>query len=249
MERYIDMHCHILPGVDDGAANMEETERMLRIAYEEGVRCMIATPHYHPRRGHEQPEILRKKLTLVRKAAQRIDDKFRIYLGTEIYFGQDIPEKLRQGEVLSMNRRNQVLVEFSPADNFSYIKQGLQHIQLAGYEVILAHAERYLCLVDKFELTEHIWNMGVNIQVNSGSITGDSGRRAKQFVKELLEHEMVFAVGSDAHNSGSRAPHMEKAAAYVKKKYGTEYMKKIFYTNAAAMLKKIETEPGHELSH
>lgn len=242
MERYIDMHCHILPGADDGAASMEETEKMLRIAYAEGIRCMIATPHYHPRRGHEHPDILRKKLTLVRKAAQKIDEKFRIYLGTEIYFGQDVPEKLRQGEILTMNRRNQVMVEFSPADSFNYIKQGLQQIQLAGYEVILAHAERYLCLVDKFELVEHIWNMGVNIQINTGSITGDTGRKTKQFVKDLMDQDMVFGVGSDAHNTENRAPRMEKAAAYVKKKYGEPYMKKIFYDNSAGMLRKIKSE-------
>ena len=58
MERYIDMHCHILPGVDDGAASMEVTEKMLRIAYDEGIRCMIATPHYHPRRGLDHPDFL-----------------------------------------------------------------------------------------------------------------------------------------------------------------------------------------------
>ena len=242
MERYIDMHCHILPGVDDGAANMEETEKMLHIAYDEGIRCMIATPHYHPRRGHEHPDVLRKKLTLVRKAAQNIDDKFRIYLGTEIYFGQDVPEKIRRGEILTMNRRNQVMVEFSPGDNFSYIKQGLQQIQSAGYEVILAHAERYLCLVDKFELTEHIWNMGVHIQINSGSIIGDSGRKARQFVKDLMNQDMVFGVGTDAHHSESRAPRMEKAAAYVKKKYGEPYMRKIFFVNASSMLRKIKSE-------
>lgn len=242
MERYIDMHCHILSGVDDGAATMEETEKMLRIAYQEGIRCIIATPHYHPRRGHERPEVLRKKLSLARKAAERIDDKFRIYLGTEIYFGQDMPEKLRAGEVLSMNHRQQILVEFSPSDTFSYIRQGLQHLQLSGYEVILAHAERYQCLVEAFELAEQIWDMGINIQVNAGSITGDSGRRAKQFVKRLMEQDIVFGVGTDAHNADNRAPRMEKAAAYVKKKYGAAYMKKIFYSNAAAMLKKVQPE-------
>lgn len=240
MERYIDMHCHILPGVDDGSSSMEETEKMLRIAYAEGIRCIIATPHYHPRRGHEHPDVLRKKLTQVRKAAQKIDNKFRIYLGTEIYYGQDVPDMLQQGKILAMNCRNRVLVEFSPADSYNYIKQGLQHIQLNGYEVILAHAERYRYLVEHFEYVEHIWNMGVDIQINSGSITGDSGKQAKQFVKELMEKDMVFAVSTDAHNSTNRLPRMKKAAGYVAKKYGEEYAKKIFFTNAATMVRKVK---------
>lgn len=242
MERYIDMHCHILPGVDDGSSNMEETEKMLRIAHAEGICCIIATPHYHPRRGHEHPDVLREKLIQVRRAAQRIDNKFRIYLGTEIYYGQDVPDKLQQERILSMNRRNCVLVEFSPADSYNYIRQGLEHMQLNGYEVILAHAERYLCFIEHFEYVEHIWNMGVNIQINAGSVTGDSGKRIKQFVKQLMENDMVFCVSTDAHNSKNRQPCMKKAAVYVTKKYGEEYAKKIFFTNAAAIVKKTKNE-------
>ncbi|MCI6466409.1 MAG: protein tyrosine phosphatase [Faecalicatena sp.] len=242
MERYIDMHCHILPGVDDGAADIAETKEMLKIAYDEGIRCIIATPHHHPHRGHEHPEILKKKLTLVRRAAQEIDDKFRIYLGTEIYFGQDIPEKLERGEVLSMNQRRRVLIEFSPSDNYNYIQQSIQQIQMHGYEVILAHAERYPCLTDDVELAEHIFNMGVDIQVNAGSIIGESGRKIKQFVKTLMDQDMVFGVGTDAHSANRRAPRMKKAAEYVKKKYGEDYMRRIFFSNAATMLRKKKEE-------
>lgn len=246
MERYIDIHCHILPGVDDGAASMEETEEMLRIAHSEGIRCIIATPHYHPRRGHEHPQVLRKKLLQVRKAAEKIDSKFRIYLGTEIYYGQDVAEKLKHGKILSMNRKSYVLIEFSPADSFNYIKQGLQHMQLNGYEVILAHAERYRCLVDYFEYAEHIWKMGIYIQINAGSITGESGRPVKKFVKKLMENDMVFCVGSDAHNAKNRSPRMQKAAAYVTKKYGHEYTEKIFFKNAAGIVKKVKNEENQE---
>ena len=69
MEGFIDMHCHILPGVDDGAKDIKETKEMLRIAYEEGIRCIIATPHHHPKRGKESPKILRRQAKLVREAA------------------------------------------------------------------------------------------------------------------------------------------------------------------------------------
>ena len=113
MEGFIDMHCHILPGVDDGAKDIKETKEMLRIAYEEGIRCIIATPHHHPKRGKESPKILRRQAKLVREAAHEIDEHFRIYLGTEIFFGQDVPDKLEAGEILSMNNRDYVLVELS----------------------------------------------------------------------------------------------------------------------------------------
>lgn len=238
MNRLIDTHCHILPEVDDGAHNIEETRQMLQEAYEDGIRYIIATPHYHPRRGRKSPGYLRRQLKLVREEAAQISDELRIYLGTEIYFGQDIPERLREEKVLTMNRTRYVLVEFSPADPFEYICQGIQQIQLKGYEVILAHIERYQCMYKKPGYAEHLNRMGVKIQVNADSITGNGGWKAKRLVRELLEDRLVFCVGTDAHNPKRRPPRMRKAAEYVEKKCGEDYARRIFFSNPRVMLKK-----------
>lgn len=155
-ECYIDMHCHILPGVDDGAKDLAETKKMLEIAYAEGIRCIIATPHHHPHRGKAPAEKLRERAKLVREAAHEIDERFRVYLGTEVYFGQDVADKLKEGKILSMNRREYVLVEFPPSQTYSYIRQGIQQLQFAGYEVILAHVERYHCIAEDVELAEEV---------------------------------------------------------------------------------------------
>lgn len=105
------MHCHILPGVDDGAKDLAETKKMLEIAYAEGIRCIIATPHHHSHCGKAPAEKLRERAKLVREAAHEIDERFRVYLGTEVYFGQDVADKLKEGKILSMNRREYVLVD------------------------------------------------------------------------------------------------------------------------------------------
>ena len=97
------MHCHILPGVDDGAQSMEDTIRMLQIAHDEGIRYIIATPHHHPKRGKEAPEILREQIKKVRLEARKIDEKMKIFLGTEIYFGQDVPAKLKERQILTIS--------------------------------------------------------------------------------------------------------------------------------------------------
>lgn len=237
LEHYIDMHCHIVPDVDDGAGSIDEMKQMLKIAYDEGIRCIIATPHHHPRRGRTAPEIIRRQAALLQKAAHDIDEHFRIYLGTEIYFGQDVVRKLKEDRILTMNKRNYVLVEFSPSDPYSYIRQGLQQLQMGGYEVILAHVERYSCITDEPELAEELHDMGIYLQVNAGSICGD--RRMKKFIKFLMDEDLLFCVGTDAHNMKSRAPRMKKAADYVKKKYGEDYMRRIFFSNAKEMLKKM----------
>ena len=237
-ECYIDMHCHILPGVDDGAKDLAETKKMLEIAYAEGIRCIIATPHHHPHRGKAPAEKLREKAKLVREAAHEIDERFRVYLGTEVYFGQDVADKLKEGKILSMNRREYVLVEFPPSQTYSYIRQGIQQLQFAGYEVILAHVERYHCIAEDVELAEELYDMGVNLQVNADSITGGSGRKIRKFIEELMNRDMVFCVGTDAHDTKHRPPKMKKAAAHVEKRYGEDYTRRIFYSNAKSMLKK-----------
>lgn len=241
VEGYIDMHCHIVPGVDDGAKDVEEMKEMLKIAYKEGIRCIIATPHYHPRRGREYPGVIKRQAMILREEAHKIDPYFRIYLGTEIYFGQDVPQKIKEKRILTMNNRNYVLVEFSPSEPFSYIQQSLQQLQFCGYEVILAHVERYSCILEEPELALQLCNMGIRLQVNAGSISGDSGRKARKFVLQLMDEDVVFCVGTDAHGASQRAPKMKKAAKYVKKKYGEEYARRIFFSNAKEMLKRIES--------
>lgn len=242
MNGYIDMHCHILPGVDDGAKDVAEMKEMLKIAYKEGIRYIIATPHHHPGRGKESPEVLRRQAVLLRNEAHAIDENFRIYLGTEIYFGQDVVQKLKDKKILTMNRRKYVLVEFSPSETFAYIQQSLQQLQFSGYEVILAHVERYKCITDKPELAGQLWEMGIHLQVNAGSICGDSGRKIKKFVQRLMDEDIVFCVGTDAHSAKHRAPRMKKAAEYVEKKYGEEYARRLFFGNAKVMLRKMEKE-------
>ena len=106
--------------------------------------------------------------------------------------------------------------------------------------MIVAHAERYQCLTDDIALAEEICDMGASIQVNAGSITGESGRRAKKFIRELMNQDMVFGVGTDAHGAHMRMPKMKKAAEYVKKKYGEDYMRRIFFDNPAGLLRKVK---------
>ncbi len=238
MERFVDAHCHVLPEVDDGAQSMNETRQMLQMAYDEGIRYIIATPHHHPRRGKASPRQLRRQLKLVREEAEKISEKLRVYLGTEVYFGQDVPDKLKEEKILTMNRTRYVLVEFSPIDSFDYICQGIQQIQMKGFEVILAHIERYRSMREDIGRAEHLADMGVRIQVNAGSITGQSGWKIKRYIKQLMDRDLVFCVGTDAHDPKSRPPQMKKAAEYVKKKYGEEYVRRIFFSNAVVMLKK-----------
>lgn len=179
MDQYIDLHSHILPGVDDGAEDLKETMEMLQIAHKEGIRCMIATPHFHPRRGHRSPETMKKKVAIVRKLAEKIDPKFRIYLGTEIYFTQEVSEKLQRREILTLNGTRYVLTEFSPNDSYKHIYKSVQQLQMYGYEVIIAHVERYEDVRADLSYAEELVKTGALLQINAGSIVGKYGKKRR----------------------------------------------------------------------
>lgn len=237
MNNIVDMHCHILPELDDGAKNDGEAYQMLRMAYDEGIRVIVATPHHHERRGMCTPGQYRRALAKVRKMAREIDERFYIMPGMEIYFSQDVIKKLEHKKVQTMGESNYVLVEFSPNDEFRYIQQALQQIQMKGFYPIIAHIERYRCFHDHMDDVEYLIEMGAYVQVNAGSIVGASGRTTKKFVKELLEQHLIHFVGTDAHSSGSRSPMIRKSADFVEKKYGEGYAREIFRANGLKVLK------------
>ena len=239
MKYLIDAHCHILPGVDDGAANLDEAKKMLQIAHKEGIRYIIATPHFHPQRGHASPEKIQQFL---RQEAEKIDEKMRIYLGRELFYREDLCKDLASVEALTMNGRPCILVEFHEGEEYEYIRRGLQKLQLSGLQVILAHIERYKSVSEDIDRAMEIYDMGILIQVNAESIMGKSGRKVKAFVRELLEEEVVFCVGSDAHDTHSRPPKMKKAAAYVEKHCGYDYAKAIFNDNIKNLLLRRKEE-------
>ncbi len=237
MNNIVDMHCHILPEIDDGAKNDGEAYQMLRMAYDEGIRVIVATPHHHERRGMCTPGQYKRALSKVRKMAKDIDEKFYVMPGMEIYFSQDVLNKLEHKKVQTMGVSDYVLIEFSPNDEFRYIQQALQQVQMKGFHPIIAHIERYECFHDHVDDVEYLIEMGAYVQVNAGSIVGTSGRTTKRFVKELLERQLVHFVGTDAHSSGSRSPMIKKSADFVEKKFGEEYAREIFRTNGLKVLK------------
>ncbi|MCF0107327.1 MAG: protein tyrosine phosphatase [Holdemanella sp.] len=235
-KKFIDVHNHILPGVDDGACNMEDTIAMLQIAYDEGIRTIICTPHHHPRRGCESIETLQKTYQLVKQEIDKLQLDIELYLGCEIYFDDEVIDNLKQGNILTMNNTKTILLEFLPNDNYIYMHNVIKRLQMEGYQVILAHFERYACLVNHEDNVEDLYTMNVLLQINAGSILGEYGRTIERFVDRMLKEKLVDLVGSDAHNQNYRSPRMKEAYQYVSKKYGEQYANEIFYQNAFKLL-------------
>ena len=242
MNQFVDIHCHILPGVDDGSQSPEETKAMLEKAWDEGIQIMVATPHYHKQRGKNDIDLIKKQLLLTRKLAKEVHPKMQICLGMEIYYGEDVPELLKTGKAVSIRKSRYILVEFSPGDDFQYILNAVRKLQMSGHTVIIAHIERYNCLREDISNVEYLREMGAYLQVNAGSITGSYGRSVKKFLREVLKAHLVQLVGTDAHGPEKWSPKMQEAYKEVVKRCGEEYADQIFGQNAKKVLRNEEID-------
>ena len=183
MERFVDLHCHILPALDDGAGNMEKTREMLQIAYEEGIREIIATPHNFASKKSASVKQIRETIGEVERQMEQWGFQIKLHPGNEIYYRSEVPDLLEEGQIASLAGSRYVLVEFDPMTEYSYLRDGIKKLDSYGYIPILAHTERYECLFAKKEKLQRVRDHGGLIQVNASSFQGgmfdEMARRAK----------------------------------------------------------------------
>lgn len=201
----IDLHCHILPGVDDGARNMKESVAMCRMAVENNISKVVCTSHFLP--GMKIDEFLAKRdeaLHMLRAEIETQGIRLELIPGAELYVSDDIfylehVERLRLGET------NYVLTEF----DFTGLTGGrmmryIDEIRKSGVQVIVAHPERYKYIQDDYNIANLLRENNVLLQVNAGSLLGVFGRREFKLAKELCINNAAFFLASDAHSTGMR---------------------------------------------
>lgn len=226
----IDIHSHILPEVDDGSKNIEQSLEMLKEAERQGITDIILTPHYR----HEyltKKEHIEKNFAQLKTSAKEHDINISLYLGQEIFAFSDMVKSLSAGKLFSMNDTKYVLVEFAAKQEMD-ISETVYMLKANGFIPIVAHIDRY-CYAD-VETAREIKEIGGLIQVNATPVCGSIFHRGKamSFIKEGL----VDFIASDAHYS--RSSDMLKAYKVVSKKFGEETARKLFTENAKVLLHK-----------
>lgn len=231
LQGYMDIHSHLFPGVDDGAQDMEMSLRMFRIAWDNGIRRMILTPHNKPMRRNISRESLGKGLEELRRAIGAEGMDMELYPGSEVFYRSEAAELLERREIPTMADSSYVLVEFGPMDDFDYMRGGIYQLMAAGYKPVLAHAERYKCILSSLKRVEELERMGCYIQVNAGSVMGANGWQARHFTRQLLKERLVHFTATDAHNDGRRAPYLTNCAKYISRHYGEDYAVRLLQVN------------------
>ena len=232
----IDIHCHIVPNIDDGAKNLDEALEMSKIAYNEGIRKIINTSHYHPSFDYKKGKELLASVKDFNNILKLNNLDIEVLIGNELYYSEDIIEIIEQKEFYSLNNSRYLLIEFPPLNFPKNILDIIYEIKIRGYIPILAHVERYKRIQEDVNLIYECINEGALIQVNSSSIIGKNGKEIKNISEILLDNNMIHFIATDAHSSTRRRPMVMETYDYISKKYGDKKAKVFFIENPSKVI-------------
>lgn len=234
---FVDIHCHILPGIDDGARDVNESIQMARQAVKTGVGAMVTTPHSLPR----------SPLTAIEEASERVaglqhyvDEAgldLDLHPGQENTIQPDLIQVLQDKEVISLNESHYLLVE-PPFQSYpAYVEEILFALQRIGVTPVLAHPERNTYIQENPGIVAELVKQGIIIQVNTGSFLGHYGEAARESVSVLLRRNAVHVIATDAHSSsGDRVPNMKKGFEAVAREMGEERAWSLTHHNPLAIM-------------
>ena len=235
MIKIADIHCHVLPYVDDGAEQKEVSMELLKEQFAQGVRIVCCTPHLRKGMFETPDEEIYQQFDKLKERARIFHGQMQLYLSREYYCDASFIKRVKTKNVIPMGNSNYLLTEFSTRYTKEQAAEIVQMIRKYGYRPLLAHVERFPELKD-LKTIERLIHLGAKIQVNAGSLLGREGLGQALWTRKLIKHHLVHVVASDAHDMESRPPEMDLAAEYLVKKVGSEETKSLLYENAITIL-------------
>jgi protein-tyrosine phosphatase len=199
----IDLHNHILPAIDDGAANLDESLEIARQFVSEGLDRIAATPHFEPEGGMGVPaREVRERVSALQAALDGAGIALTVLPGHELYLTPDAPTLLRSGVVCPLAGSTFVLVEVSPAQPPMYLDDTLYQVALAGYRPILAHPERYAFIQSDLDRVDSLVSRDIFLQLTAPALLGEYGPAVRKTAEQILRRGAYALAASDRHHPG-----------------------------------------------
>jgi protein-tyrosine phosphatase len=229
----VDIHSHVLPGVDDGARTLEDSITMLTIAAGAGTTDIVATSHSNTEYVWD-PDIVEDRLNEVQSA---IGDRIRVYSGCELHITFDnINDAIAHPAKYTINHKQWILIEFSDLIIFQNSGDILHRLRDAGMLPIIAHPERNQIMQNRFDTLEQWVFEGAFLQLTGQSLLGTFGTGVRKFSERLIEKGLVHFVASDAHDASYRTPKLDEAFQWLTGRYGEEYARLVTVDNPRATI-------------
>ncbi|MCA1060869.1 tyrosine protein phosphatase [Rossellomorea aquimaris] len=232
----IDIHSHILPGIDDGAKTIYDSIDMAKQAVSEGIHTIIATPHH---RNGKYDNVKSDILPLIEEVNSRFKDEqisLEVLPGQECRIYGEILEDYEKGDILPLNQVSQYLfIEFPSSSVPRYAERLLYDIQVKGLTPVIVHPERNAELIERPDKLYKLVQGGAVTQLTASSLVGYFGKNIQKFSQQMIQTNLTHFIASDAHNIHNRTFKMEEAMDYIEKKYGTD-MVYYFIENAELLV-------------
>lgn len=232
-KKLIDIHSHILPNMDDGAPSWEISLKMCQKASEDGIKTIIATPHTLNGIYENNPQDIEEKVKILNQKLKENNIPLQVLPGSEVHLRDDIIEKIKKKEILTLNKNNYILLEFPTTQVPLQIEEILFRIQIMGITPILSHVERNLEFQRKPDLLANLIQKGALAQLTAASMCGAFGPITKKFSQELLANDLIYCLASDAHSNSEtgRNPILSKAVSEASKIIGQKPALDLVQTN------------------
>ena len=235
---FIDMHHHLIWGIDDGARSFDGTKKMIEDAVNNQVSIIITTPHITPGQQPFPYEDYQAHLVETRQYLKENKIPLSLYTGSEILYTPNTPYLLMDGRVPTLAGTQYVLVEFSPDDSFSYISDALMAVASSGYIPVAAHVERYENVKKADQLRRLRRECNALIQVNAKTVIRKHSFFRERYIRKILAEGLVDFISTDCHDLPGRRNHMLEAYDRLKADLGEEEARALTFGNAEKILRE-----------
>jgi protein-tyrosine phosphatase len=236
----IDLHCHMLPGIDDGAADLAVSLEMARIAVADGISTVVCTPHILPTVYDNTGPAIRAAVGGLQAALAQAQIPLRVLPGADVHIAPDLVEGLRSGRVLAIAGSRYLLFEPPHHVMPPRLQDCVFGLMTAGYFPILTHPERLTWIDQHYDVIEQLARAGMLMQITGGSLTGRFGRRARYWSQRMLDDGLVDILATDAHDTQGRPPRLSEACELVAERCGDEEARKMVLARPRAILDNLD---------
>jgi protein-tyrosine phosphatase len=235
----IDLHCHLLHGIDDGPDTLEESLELCRIAVDDGVLHAIVTPHIHPGRWENNQASINAGCTALQQALDQHEIPLQLGYAAEVRLTECIPDQVARAEIPfygDVDGYQIMLLEFPHGHIIPGSENLAGWLMDNGIRPLIAHPERNKQIMKDSSQLQPYLDLGCWLQVTAGSVTGHFGRNSQYIAHQLLEDDTVTVLASDGHNARARPPALSESFEYIANIYGIERARRLMVETPAAIV-------------
>ncbi len=238
----LDLHCHILPGIDDGAKDLDTALAMARIAIDDGIDTIACTPHIYPGMYENTATGIRAAIAAFQAELDQRDMPLKLLEGADVYLEPGLDVAIKADRVPTLAGSRYLLLEPPHHVMPPHFEETVFGLKMAGYVPVITHPERLTWIPGHYDVLERMVNAGAWMQITAGSITGRFGGGPKQVCERMLDDGLVHIIATDAHNLSRRAPYLAEGRDAAAQRVGAAEAEHLVTTRPAGII--ADTPPG-----